>query len=72
MGSQYVVRHIALRDYMRAHPSIAVEYGELKERLARASPNDMDAYINGKDAFAKEHERLALLWRSSGNEQASA
>ncbi|ALO44922.1 GrpB family protein [Pseudohongiella spirulinae] len=72
VGSQNVARHIAFRDYMRAHPSIAVEYGELKERLARASPNDMDAYINGKDAFVKEHERLALIWRSSGNEQASA
>lgn len=67
-GSQNAVRHIAFRNYMRAHPSIAVEYGELKELLARASPNDMEAYINGKDAFVKEHERLALLWRNSGNE----
>jgi GrpB-like predicted nucleotidyltransferase (UPF0157 family) len=40
---------------------------ELKELLVRASPNDMDAYIKGKDDFVKEHERLALLWRSSGN-----
>lgn len=62
-GSPNAVRHIAFRDYMRAHPAIAVEYGELKERLARDNPDDMQAYIDGKDAFVKEHERLALLWR---------
>jgi len=47
---------------LQAHPLIAVEYGELKERLARQNPNDIDAYIDGKDAFVKEHERRALLW----------
>lgn len=71
-GSRNVIRHIAFRDYMRAHPSIAVEYGELKECLARDNPNDMEAYIDGKDAFVKEHERLALLWSQSGHEQTSA
>jgi GrpB-like predicted nucleotidyltransferase (UPF0157 family) len=72
VGVQNVVRHIAFRDYMRAHPSIAIEYGELKERLARENPNDMEAYIGGKDFFVKEHERRALLWRHSNNEQTSA
>jgi len=67
-GAQNVIRHIAFRDYMRAHPSIAVEYGELKERLARENPNDMEAYIDGKNAFVKEHERRALLWRQSCSE----
>jgi GrpB-like predicted nucleotidyltransferase (UPF0157 family) len=71
-GVQNVVRHIAFRDYMRAHPSIAIEYGELKERLARENPNDMEAYVGGKDAFVKEHERRALLWRLNNNEQTSA
>ena len=61
-GSRNAVRHIAFRDYMRAHPAIAVEYGKLKERLARDNPDDMQAYIDGKDAFVKEHERLALHW----------
>jgi GrpB-like predicted nucleotidyltransferase (UPF0157 family) len=61
-GTPNVVRHVAFRDYMRAHPSLAEEYGALKERLAIAHPHDMAAYMDGKDAFVKEHERHALLW----------
>ena len=59
---QNVIRHIAFRDYMRAHSLIAIEYGELKSRLARQNPHTMAAYIDGKDAFVKEHERRAVLW----------
>ncbi|KAF1717539.1 hypothetical protein CSC74_00985 [Pseudoxanthomonas yeongjuensis] len=61
-GTPNVVRHVAFRDYMRAHLSLAEEYGALKERLAIAHPHDMAAYMDGKDAFVKEHERHALLW----------
>lgn len=61
-GVPNVVRHVAFRDYMRAHALIAEEYGTLKEHLANANPHDMAAYIEGKDAFVKEHERRALLW----------
>lgn len=61
-GVPNVVRHLAFRDYMRAHPSVAEEYGALKEHLANAHPHDRAAYMNGKDAFVKEHERRALLW----------
>lgn len=62
VGSQNIVRHIAFRDYLRAHPSIAVEYGELKERLAIENPTDMQAYMDGKDGFVKKQLNLALLW----------
>lgn len=64
VGSPNVIRHLAFRDYMRAHPDIAGEYGELKQRLARENPNNMAAYIDGKDCFVKEHERRALHWVS--------
>ena len=60
-----VVRHLAFRDYMRAHPLLAAEYGKLKEGLADAHRHDRTAYVQGKDAFVKEHERRALLWASS-------
>lgn len=63
-GSKNVIRHLAFRDYMRAHPTIATEYGELKQRLAKENPDNMAAYIDGKDAFVKEHERRALHWAS--------
>ena len=61
-GTPDVVRHLAFRDYMRTHPSIAEKYGALKERLTNAHPHDRSAYMDGKDAFVKEHERRALLW----------
>jgi GrpB-like predicted nucleotidyltransferase (UPF0157 family) len=64
-GVPNVVRHLAFRDYMRAHPLAAREYGTLKQRLANAYPHDMAAYMDGKDAFVKEHERRALLWAAS-------
>jgi GrpB-like predicted nucleotidyltransferase (UPF0157 family) len=64
-GVPNVVRHLAFRDYMRAHPLAAREYGTLKQRLANAYPHDMAAYMDGKDASVKEHERRALLWAAS-------
>ena len=65
VGVANVVRHLAFRDYMRAHPSVAEEYGALKDRLATAHPHDRAAYMDGKDAFVKEHERRALPWASN-------
>ena len=64
-GGADVVRHLAFRDYMRAHPAIADDYGALKQRLAEAHPHDMAAYIDGKDAFVSEHERRAVLWAAA-------
>lgn len=43
--------HIGLRNYLRAHSDAALEYGELKERLAKQFPDDMDSYIAGKTEF---------------------
>jgi GrpB-like predicted nucleotidyltransferase (UPF0157 family) len=43
--------HIALRNYLRAHPNAATEYGALKKELAQQFPNDIDAYIDGKTDF---------------------
>lgn len=61
-GSAEARRHLAFRDYMIAHPAAAQAYGALKQRLAREFPDDMPAYMDGKDAFVKQHEALALAW----------
>ncbi|MFW9932548.1 MAG: GrpB family protein [Candidatus Thorarchaeota archaeon] len=64
-GNPEVIRHLAFRDYMIAHPLEAKAYSELKEKLAKEFANDRDSYIDGKEEFVKERERRALLWRDS-------
>jgi GrpB-like predicted nucleotidyltransferase (UPF0157 family) len=56
-------RHLAFRDYMIAHPEAARAYGALKKQLAERFPNDMNAYMDGKDSFVKYYEREAIAWR---------
>ena len=46
-------RHLAFRDYLRANPADARQYGELKRDLAARYVSDIDAYVNGKTAFVE-------------------
>ncbi|MBP1949688.1 GrpB family protein [Virgibacillus litoralis] len=61
-GSPHIDRHLAFRDYLRAHQDVAKEYGTLKRKLMEQHPYDMESYINGKAAFVMETERSALAW----------
>jgi GrpB-like predicted nucleotidyltransferase (UPF0157 family) len=53
--------HIQLRNYLRAHPNAATEYGALKKELAMRFPNDIDGYIDGKTDFIVNLLQLAGL-----------
>ena len=64
-GSADIERHLAFRDYLRSHPSVASEYSRLKRSLAKQCGHDREAYIKGKDPFIKTQEHLALRWRRS-------
>jgi len=64
-GSAEVERHLAFRDYMIAHPGDAQRYSELKRKLAEEHPQNIDGYMDGKDGFIKEMERMAARWRAS-------
>lgn len=73
VGGLQADRHLAFRDYLISHPQVARAYGELKQQLAQRFPNDINAYMDGKDSFVKHYEREALAWRanrmpSSGSE----
>ncbi|KHD44798.1 GrpB family protein [Streptococcus hongkongensis] len=57
-----IQRHLAVRDYLRSHPSICKDYGALKSKLAKQFPNDIDGYCDGKDAFVKQMEADAIKW----------
>jgi GrpB-like predicted nucleotidyltransferase (UPF0157 family) len=50
-GARALKRHVAFRDYLRAHPEAAAEYGELKARLAKEFPWDRIRYNDAKEPF---------------------
>lgn len=62
-GSPQWIAPIAFRDYLRAHPQIAAEYQELKERLARDFRFDREAYTEAKGPFVMRIINLALQER---------
>jgi GrpB-like predicted nucleotidyltransferase (UPF0157 family) len=61
-GSRDERRHLAVRDYLRAHPDAAGEYDAFKRALVAAAPGDRLAYIAGKEPFMRALEERALRW----------
>ncbi|MGP4108538.1 GrpB family protein [Virgibacillus sp. L01] len=61
-GSRHIDRHLAFRDYLRAHQYVAKDYGTLKRNLMEQYPYDMESYIKGKEAFVMKTEKSALAW----------
>lgn len=55
-----IIRHIAFRDYLRKNEQVKNEYSSLKETIANTCNNDIDKYCDDKDAFVKQHEKLAI------------
>lgn len=53
-GSPALANHIAVRDYLRAHPSAAQAYGDLKKHLALEYARDIDGYVEAKTGFLLE------------------
>lgn len=67
--SEHWLRHIAFRDYLRTHPDVKQEYQALKEELVKKEWQDGNDYNQGKDAFLKVQERLAVEWATSSQEK---
>lgn len=65
-GSPEIARHVAFRDYLRAHPASAAEYAALKRALAAQHGADSGAYTDGKTAFIRAVEQRAAAWRRDG------
>ena len=63
-GNPEIMRHVVFRDYLRQQPEEVEAYSTIKERLAHQYPQDISAYIAGKDSFVKTMEQRALAWWS--------
>lgn len=61
-----IVRHLAVREYLRCRPEARAAYGELKRALAARFPDDIEGYCDGKDAFVRDLEARALEARGQG------
>ena len=57
--SAALANHVAVRDYLRAHPDAAREYGELKKALATRFPHHIEAYVGGKTDLLRRIMRAA-------------
>ena len=68
VGHSEVADKLAFRDYLRAHPSRAAEYGALKERLALRHRQDSLGYMRGKDAFIRTVLQEAREWSGATND----
>lgn len=49
--SPALANHLAIRDYLRANPAAARNYGMLKQRLAVTFARDMAGYVHAKTSF---------------------
>ena len=56
-------RHMAFRDYLRAHPQDAKIYGDLKIALAKRFRDDRPAYNTAKGEFVAEITKRAIATR---------
>ncbi len=61
-GSPEIARHLAFRDYLRAHPTKAKEYEAEKIRAAALHPDNTLDYNAEKNDWIKATEIVALKW----------
>jgi GrpB-like predicted nucleotidyltransferase (UPF0157 family) len=64
-GSPQIFRHLAFRDYLRAHPAAARDYDALKQQLAESYPNDISSYTDGKGSLIHDIDTRAASWLSA-------
>lgn len=58
-GNTALANHLAIRDCLRRNPGKALEYGQLKKRLAKQFPIDVESYVAGKTDFLLDVLRSA-------------
>jgi GrpB-like predicted nucleotidyltransferase (UPF0157 family) len=62
MGDPGVLRHLAFRDYLRAHSGVAAAYAAEKRRARDIHPGNHQAYGWEKQVWINRVEAEALAW----------
>jgi GrpB-like predicted nucleotidyltransferase (UPF0157 family) len=62
-GSDLWERHLAFRDYLRAHVHEQEQYAAFKRNLVYEVGGEWDRYVEGKEQYADALERRARSWR---------
>jgi GrpB-like predicted nucleotidyltransferase (UPF0157 family) len=68
--SPHVERHIAFRNYLRAHPDEATAYAAEKRRAQNLHPVNSHAYADEKSKWIRTAETKALIWASTTSPKA--
>ena len=61
-GHPAITKHIAFRNFLRAHPKVAHEYGSLKDHLLSLPDLTRDNYQERKQPFLDKINSQALSW----------
>jgi GrpB-like predicted nucleotidyltransferase (UPF0157 family) len=62
MDDSEIERHLGFCAYLRAHESVRKEYEALKRTVYQQHPTDIAAYNEGKNAWIKATEQIAIQW----------
>jgi len=65
-GSPHIERHLAFRDFLRAHPEKARSYEAVKLRSRDQHPDNSHAYSNAKSAWIVATEAEAISFYRDG------
>lgn len=57
-----IERHLAVRDFLRTHPTERKVYAAIKIAAAEKYPRDIEGYCDEKDEFVQQLEKQALRW----------
>lgn len=64
-GDPHIKKHLAFRDYLRAHPAAVAEYTAVKTAASAAYETDPEGYVAFKHAFVEQMVADAVHWMNN-------